>query len=99
MANKFWEHIADAGFYLKSLANMGDAANGAVVQFGKTGRGIAANYMVTLRDGTALVFSGRTHGPYGGKVKRFADKNLSEPYTHAEIQGFVCRSMEKLAEA
>jgi hypothetical protein len=98
MAEKFWEHLADAGFYMKAVANMGDAAGGAVLQFGTTGRGVATNYMVTSGNGIALAFRGATHEPYGGAVKRFAPRNLSEAYSRADVQGFALRSLEKLAE-
>ncbi|ESX85346.1 hypothetical protein X756_22680 [Mesorhizobium sp. LSHC412B00] len=74
------------------MQNMGRPSGGNRVRYGKRGEGVLPNYQVEAVDGVVVCFSAKSHRQ-SRTYSKFQDQNLSRPYSFAEVQEMLERSL------
>lgn len=87
-----WENVRSSDFYRNVMQNMGGPVGGRSVRFGTRGGGSWANYQISSPTGDVTCFSGQGHRP-SRAYAQFREENLSRPYTFAEVQEMLSRSL------
>ncbi|MEH6724755.1 MAG: hypothetical protein V7703_01265 [Hyphomicrobiales bacterium] len=87
--------VTDPDYFRDVLGTMNQhGAEGAKVQFGLTGEGVAPNYLVTDSDGKTHPYHGRGHAPFkDAPDNQFAPNRLAPIMLYEDVRQQIKRCM------